>query len=605
MVQFFKTLVIGVVGLTLPNLAADAGVSPNGVTTLRERYGVTAFDTIPNMGERLKSIKIAILDNGYGDPATLSKDLPVENLKLVETYTPEFIKAYGLGSENVNPLDPNVQHGRQMAMLAWAITGLKKEEAPQFLLMNANGFTNFRRAIQTAINEKVDIILNSQNWEFGGNFDGRGHVNREVSRATQAGILWINAAGNYGGKVYNAPVVLDDTKHVKLGAKNQGLRVNCRYDRSRLKITLAWNSFNESEQAGTDKDLDLFLLDSDGNVVGRSELTQIVQNPGTDLAEGQSYLAREIIEMELDQTKKDKPYRIKLFAKSGNFTAADRIRVSIVNGKSPVFDPEERKMVDYCELLDHQPKQEIMIPADHAEVITVGDMTTASSRGPTMDGRTKPDLVLRYSEAEFSDGEGLAGTSNAAAYFAGIMAMIKAYSPSVTREWVLAQVKPQLLSKIIKPGEDKGIDDLGVDTVRQIHPTVFKGIDSLLSKDGRTSLVLAGKYRKGSYIAATTMSPLELNRYFKHIPPANQNPDHFEIYMAEVSDRGRPAVWAYVRDRAVGPGNEEWEKILKEKPELFVQIVLAKRKQKPEKDPMIPLWETPGLSAYKAKDKDK
>jgi hypothetical protein len=41
----------------------------------------------------------------------------------------------------------------------------------------------------------------------------------------------------------------------------------------------------------------------------------------------------------------------------------------------------------------------------------------------------KPDVVLGHSEALFTDGEVSAGASNAAAYFAGVVALLKAAEP--------------------------------------------------------------------------------------------------------------------------------------------------------------------------------
>ncbi len=622
MVRLFSFLTIGLLFFESlsPSLAAGKGVSLNGVEKLRERYGLTAFDKVPNIGARLKTIKIAVLDNGYGDTTTLGEDLPDTVFKLVSTYSDEFITTHNLGTPGkVKALDSGDAHGRQMAMLAWAMTGLKKEAAPQFLLLNANGFTNFRRAIQTAINEKVDIILNSQNWEYGGNFDGRGHVNAEVSKATRAGILWVNAAGNYAGSVYNATVALDDSKHLKIGSKDKGLRLQSRLDRAGVKITLAWNSFSEREDTGTDKDLDLFVLDSKGVVIanGTSELNQIVNKAGVAKEEGQSYLAAETIETTLNITEKDKPYRIKVFAKSGNFTAADRIRITITNTSKPYFSYEEKKMVEAVALLDFQPRQEIMVPADHPEVIAVGDLTTASSRGPTMDGRIKPDVVLRYSDAEFTDGEGFAGTSNAAAYFAGILAMTKAYVPNLTREMVLAQVKPQLLSTVRRPGEGKGIKNIDrflkdgkTETEEwkaffQTYGRLTTAVTEIVgSKGNKNPILLAGNYVDGGApIIAIDTSPLLLGKHFNDFPSADQNPEHFQVYVAEVVDDGKPALWAYFRDKAnAGGPRQKWETLKEENkvknPGLFLEVVIAKPVPKPENDIKVPLWEEPGLAEW-------
>ncbi len=596
---FLTSLLLGV------NSFAISKVEPRALETMRKRFGVTAFDSFPSQAARQKQIKVAVLDQGFGDPKTLRDDLPESVFRLVSEYDKEWVTKNNLGNAAEQaPLDDSDAHGRQMALLTWAMTGLKIESAPQFFLMNANGLPNLARAVQYCVDNNVDIILYAQNWEYGGNFDGRGFINKIVSKATRTGILWVNAAGNYANNVYNSKVVLDDAGNAKIGEGNKGLRVKSRLDRNPVKIVLSWNSNAEDEFLGTDKDLDLFLSDEDGNVVGKSELVQITKKAGVDRQEGQSYVPREMIELPLKTTRTGH-YRVKVVDKSKNFTEADRIRITVIAKKAPYFDSTENKMVSSVELLDFQPNHEIMIPADHPEVITVGDLTPASSRGPTQDGRIKPDLLLRYSDAEFTDGEGDAGTSNAAAFFAGILAVTKAYQPELTKAMVMAKVKSISISEVAKPGETQGIEDLGIEEVRKIHPIVLKGITEFTSTINNSQpIVLGGRYRnKGTYVISLNTTPLLLSRTFKHLPAVTANPEHYEIYAARVADlsNGQPAIWVYYRDIArIGATEEAWETVLKEKPELFVRIKMATEKQKPKDDPKVPLWDTPAPTEWVA-----
>lgn len=576
-------------------------VVPRNIEALRARFGVEAFDKVPTVAARLKTIKVAVLDNGFGARNTLKADLPSEVFRLIDTYPADFNTRHGY-SQNVNPLDNTDNHGRQVAQLVWAMTGLKKETAPQMLLMNANGFTNLRRAIDMAIEEKVDIIVYSINWEYGGNFDGRGFINAAVSKATKAGILWVNAAGNQANKVYNAPVVLDDSQHVKLASK--GLRVKSRFDRTPVKITLTWNSYAEDESTGTDKDLDLFLMDSDGNVVAKSESNQRKGTEPKREGKDDTYIAREIIETDLAATKKGKEYRLKVYAKNRNFTTADKLRITVFSNKAAQYDADEKGLVEAVELLDNTPRQETMIPADHPEVIAVGDMTPASSRGPTMDGRAKPDVILRYSDSEFTDGDGIAGTSYAAAFFAGILAMTKAYVPHLDRDLVMAQVKQTTRSDAYRPGESMGIENLGVEVVRKEFPDMFRAIEDLIGdKDNKNPIVLAGKYKKtGQYVIRLNTTPLLFGKYFRHFPAVTENPAHYEVFVAKVQDEGKPALWAYVRDRAKGEDEtEEWQKLLKKRPDLFLEVGAARPAPKLDKNTKIPLWDNPPITVWTAK----
>src|SRR5256885_2009497 len=104
----------------------------------------------------------------------------------------------------IGGLHPMNADGRTLAQIVWAVTGFNPH-GPKFYLLNANGPTMLRRAVRYAIEAKMDIILFSGTFEGGGNGDGRGPINRIIADALAADIIWINAAGNYGGPVFNWP----------------------------------------------------------------------------------------------------------------------------------------------------------------------------------------------------------------------------------------------------------------------------------------------------------------------------------------------------------------------------------------------------------------
>ncbi len=233
----------------------------------RERLGLaTEYANV----DGVDALKVAVLDYGFAGAESDRPYLPA-GTEVVEHYDPAFVRRDpDLGDPSYQkPFEPGNRHGREMAQIVWAITG-SDPRGPKFYLLNASGPTMLRRAVRFAIEQDVDIILFSGSFEGGGNGDGRGPINRIVADALAAGILWINAAGNYGQHVYNGPVRILREGYLRLGGGTDiaALRFRNRLDENTVTVTLTWNDYREQEDAGTDKDLDLYVEDWTGRRVG-------------------------------------------------------------------------------------------------------------------------------------------------------------------------------------------------------------------------------------------------------------------------------------------------------------------------------------------------
>jgi len=258
--------------------ASDSPVSLEEARAIKKILGIDKFPFDPS----LATMKVAVWDNGFGKKSELKEYLP--NAELIDFSGKEY--------KNNKALDESEIHGRTMGMI---IDRLVKVDLK---LVNANGTTNLRLAKEWSIKNGVKIILYSQNWEYNGNFDGRGFLNSIVNEVTNTGIIFTVAAGNYGGRVYNGKVVKGDDNWLKLKGDQKCLRIKSNLDRNPLRMVLAWNSFTDQEEGGTDKDLDLYLLDETGAVRASSKLRQTLAKK--ELGKGESFLAREIIEYEAD-----------------------------------------------------------------------------------------------------------------------------------------------------------------------------------------------------------------------------------------------------------------------------------------------------------------
>jgi hypothetical protein len=428
---------------------------------VRKQLGLTpAYDNLP----AIESIKVAVLDYGFDGINNGRRYLP-EGTVVVEHYDPELIRRFQLGDPDFRKsFAPLNAHGRMMAQIIWAVTGLHAR-GPKFYLLNANGPTMLRRAVRYAIEAKVDMILFSGTFEGGGNGDGRGPINRIVAEALAADILWINAAGNYGAHVYNGPVNVLSNGYLWLGhgSDETALRFRNLLDENSVTITLTWNDYREQEDAGTDKDLDIYVEDRFGQVVGSSEKKQVSAPPppvpqpalrpvgegepapvvnvknNSDFADARQETRnpRERIVLTDLPADRDHDYLIRIKAKGGKFTQDDRIRVLITSSREDFFDPKTGVPTEAVQFLDASRKGEVYPPADNPLVLTVGDLQADSAVGPTADHRRKPDILLEDSRAAFTNGDLTSGASNAAAYFAGVVALMKAAEPGLRTRHLL------------------------------------------------------------------------------------------------------------------------------------------------------------------------
>jgi hypothetical protein len=367
---------------------------------------------------RLAELKIAVLDNSFEGYLQDRRQLPPST---------QFIEGPSRGASGISS---GAGHGLLMAQAVWAMAKFQAD-GPKFYLIQANGITNLRAAIDKAIDLKVDVILYSVNWETGGNFDGNGFINAEVKRATEKKILWINAAGNYRGTVLNGQVDTDQaTGDLRLPGPGNKVQFSNELDANNVTLTLSWNDYKDSEEHKTSKDLDLELQDVSGTVIPLKNFRQGARNTCDRRANANdenaevrraSDHAREQVSVKLDRGS----YTLRILDCSGNFTpASDDFRLNVMADKT-----------GSVQLRQASRGGEIMIPADNPSVLTVGDRSPISALGPTTDGRAKPDLLMTDSSLNMTDGrQNIFGSSTAAALFAGVAIVLKSQNAEITKK---------------------------------------------------------------------------------------------------------------------------------------------------------------------------
>lgn len=351
---------------------------------LGQGVGVTLAGNWQAQGFTGEGVKVGVLDLGFaGYRDLLGSELP--DSVTVETFgdTTNFA---------------NEPHGTACAEIVHEMA----PDAEIFLAYYDGTDLAFGLAVDWLKQQGVDIISNSTGSVGVTPMDGTGFSDEQVDEAHQQGIFWVNAAGNEADRHYRGQFTdtdgntihefFPDTEVIPFIPFGPG------YETS---IILSWNDWQ-----AVDQDYDLILMDRDGNVLAKSEDTQDGQ-AGAIPAEGFFY------EFE------DNEIYLLSIENYDNLARGDAtFDLFIQNGD---FHP------DYL-----VPDHSLSSPADARGAFAVGAvywsddaLETYSSRGPTTDGRIKPDIAAPsvVDSASYRD-EGFNGTSAAAPHVAGAAALV-------------------------------------------------------------------------------------------------------------------------------------------------------------------------------------
>ncbi len=406
-----------------PTPFAESAYTGRPVLNLTELTTALQLESYRNQGHVGQGVTVAVLDNGFSGLATargvtLPGDITVQN---------------------TNEGDPSdTLHGTKLAEIVWAVaTGKgfynRQSPGPTLRLYVTNGpFKNLERAVDDLIRYKRTrprqpvIALYSQIWESAGNLDGQGYINGLVNRAIQAGIIWVNAAGNLGESSYKGPLKVDSANNVVLPLHGRYLRFEVKNAGTPVKITLGWSDFKDTYYFHrTAIDLNLILEDDHGNEMGRGKLVQDGVYHGK--TEGYSRHPREGLSVTLPKGF----YRLRAEAASGTAALIKFKKFDVwaaVNGSDVVMEGSNGHSF-------------VFPPADNPQVITIGASDVPYGNGATDEalGILKPDF-LTPSRITFADGMTIHGTSTAAAVAAGAIAVAMEAKSLKTRAEILASL---------------------------------------------------------------------------------------------------------------------------------------------------------------------
>ena len=317
----------------------------------------------------------------------------------------------------------------------------------EYYIANITSWGDLRDTVDWMVSEDVDVINMSLGWLFSGPGDGTTPFTysplRSVDAAIAGGITWVNAAGNSARSNWFGPFADSNINGFHAfsatGDECNGVRIELEPLDS-FTAQLRW----EDSWGGASSDLDLYLISLSGNTFSLSDAvakSEEVQEGGAD----------------------DDPFEL-ISLEYGDIP--DGVYCFAVNRyKGPAPNWIQLLVWGAASTLQHYtPDHSITNPAESTNpgLLAVGatgrnasidnpfDTTIIepfSSQGPTIDDRTKPDIVgadagksVSYRTDRNPNGY-FFGTSQASPHVAGLAALVEQRFPSYSPAQVANYLK--------------------------------------------------------------------------------------------------------------------------------------------------------------------
>ena len=339
-------------------------------------------------------VKVGVIDGGFSGITTLvGSEVPQPVARC--------ISLSGVVTNNLADCDRTTIHGT-------AVVETLVDVAPNVTLYIANVSTlgQLKETVNWMAAEGVTVINHSIIWLWEGLGDGTViHPDLSlgiVDTAVAAGITWVNAAGNAARSNWFGPYLDSDGDSVvefSEGVETNDITVQAG---RRVRLSLRW----DDAWPYAETDLDLLLLNDDDTVVWSSRDTQAGESGDIPL-ESLAFTAQQ----------------------------SGKLRVSVIHYSGELPGWLQLEELDGTPLSIATAAHSIATPAESANpgMLAVGATSWAtptviepfSGRGPTLDGRIKPDVVgIDRADTVSYGPSGMAGTSQASPHVAGLAALV-------------------------------------------------------------------------------------------------------------------------------------------------------------------------------------
>ena len=362
-------------------------------------HGASPWQTAGYLGA---GIKVGIIDGGFtGMAALLGTELPASVHARCYTSVGSFTSTLSACEAE------GIEHGTGVAETI-------ADMAPGISLYVANPFSllDYQRTVTWMAQNGVEVINASLATAFEGPGDGTDPTGASlytvITQAANAGILWVNSAGNSGENGWVGPWSdPDKDQFLNYEGDDQENSLVLAAGQQAI-VTARWN-----ETWGRAKnDYDLGVFDQGGSLIASSV---DIQNGNDDPVETLVF-----------EAPASATYHIVATRHAG--AAVSRFQILVLtSGASPLEHQVAASTIPTP--VDSRAAGFVAVGA--VDVATPGTIETYSSRGPTVDGRIKPDVVAGDCGSTTTFGA-FCGTSQSAPHVTGAAALILEAFPKYT-----------------------------------------------------------------------------------------------------------------------------------------------------------------------------
>jgi len=350
-----------------------------------EGVDLTGADTYHNAGYTGSGVNVAVIDVGFvGLSSAINNGELPGNVEKVDCTVYPCVS-------NSPSLETDSYHGTAVAEIVCDMA-----PGANLYLIKVADTLDLWDAKNYAINHGIKIIncsLVALNTNF---YDGECYNSNPVCTANHAydnGILWVNAAGNEATRHYE--VTFTDIINDEWLDENIEIFAN---GNDTINVYLTWDAWPTTSQ-----DYNFYLYNSSSDLVAWSENPQTgTQEPIEDIFYSVPSNGAGIYDLRIQKISGSSNHRLEVYSLYHDLSPAV--------ASSSLLSPADADGAMAVGAIDYSDW-------------TTGPQETSSSRGPTNDGRIKPDIcgpdgILNYTFGRFS------GTSAASPHVAGAAALI-------------------------------------------------------------------------------------------------------------------------------------------------------------------------------------